>query len=175
MLDVLAQLETVFTKSDIFTMHAFVDGLAASDLPELTPVTVVVELLANFLVDLLLFEHVLFLPDLPDDICWLFITAEGAFDHIIVLHLVLGPLAEAFEVEGVAADGVAGGGCVAFDDLHVADGTEKILIFIIFLDDDIFPEHLDLSVLQKLLDLVIVDPSVGDDISELLIVVFVSK
>ena len=156
-------------------MHTFVYCLAASDLPELTPITIIIKLLPDFLVDLLFLEHILFLLDLPDDIRWFFITAKRALDHIIVLHLVFGPLTEALEMKSVSTNGMTGGSGVTLDDLHVANGTEKVLILVIFFDDHIFPEHLDLGVLQKLLHLVIMNPSIGYNISQLLIIVNMAK
>jgi hypothetical protein len=136
----------------------------------LAAIAVVVVLLAYFAVVQLLAVLVLLLLYLSDDFGWLLISAERALHHPVVLELVLGPLHEAVQVEGVAADGGAGSGGVALHDLHVADGAEVVvLVFILLLDDHVAAGHLDLGVLQELGELVVVDPAVGDDVPQFLV------
>ena len=74
-------------------------------------------------------------------------------------------------MEGVHAYGGAGGDCIAFDDLHVADGAEIVIIVLvlILLDDHVLAGEADLDVFEEVGDLVVVDASVGDDVAEFLV------
>jgi hypothetical protein len=79
-------------------------------------------------------------------------------------------------VEGVSADGGAGGGGVALDYLHVADCAKVIIILIfLFFDDDIPPGYFDFGVFEEVAEFVVVDAAVGDDVPELFVVVGVAE
>ena len=157
--------EAPLAQRNILAMYAFIDWLLWLDLPQLTSITVVVELLPNpFVVDLFL-PFVLLLFYLLYDLRGLFIAAERTLHNPILLQLMLGPLREALQVEGVAAHSGASAGGIASNDLHVADGTEVIFIFfVLLLDDDIALAH-PLDVLEELCDLIEVNTSVCDDVA----------
>lgn len=101
--DVSSEAEAVFAEGDVFAVYALVDGFVGAYFPELATVAVVVVLLSDLFVDELLFDHVLLLFDLADDIWCLLVAAQRAFHHSVVLDLVLGPLAETLQVERVPA------------------------------------------------------------------------
>ena len=117
------QLETIFTKCHIFTMHTFINSLTSSNFPQLTTITIIVILLPNFLVDLLLLQHILFFLDFSDNISRFFISAQWTFHYIIVLHLMFSPLTETFKMKSISADSMAGSSNITFDNLHMADST----------------------------------------------------
>lgn len=174
-LDVSAQSEAILAEGHIFAMYALIDGFVCAYFSELAPIAVVVVLLAHLFVDELLFEHVLFLFDFADDIGSLLVSAEGALDNSVVFDFVLGPLTEAIQMEGVPADSGAGGSSIALDDLHVAYGAKVVIVLILLLKDHVAPRDLDFGIFEEIFDFVIVDSSIGDDISELLVVIFVAE
>ena len=94
MFDVPAEFETALAQRHVLAMHAFVDSLIWTNFFELAPVAVIVVFLAHLFVDELVFEHVLLLSDLANDVRGLFVPAEWTFDYSIVFEFVFGPLAE---------------------------------------------------------------------------------
>lgn len=171
MTHVAAELEAKFAEGHVLTVHAFVYRLIGLYFLELASIAVIIILLADFLIDHLLLMLDLLLPDLLDDLWWFLIPAERTLDDAIVVHLVLGPLREALEVEGVHADSGAGGDCIAFYDLHVADSAEIVVVVLVLvlLNDHILAGEADLDVFQEIGDLVVVDAAVGDDVPEFFI------
>lgn len=166
-----SELEAKLAKGDVLAVHALVHRLIGLNLLELAPITVIIIFLADFLIDHLLLMLHLFLPDLLDDLRWFLVAAERALDYAVVVEFVLGPLRETLEVEGVHADSGAGGDCIAFYDLHVADGAQIVIVILvlIFLDDHVLAGKADLDVFEEVGDLVIVDAAVGDDVAQLLV------
>jgi hypothetical protein len=156
-------------------VNTLVDGFACADFPELAPIAVVHVLFAYLLVKLLLFEHVLLLFDLSDDVGSFLIPAQWALDYVVILHLVLCPLTETFQVEGVPTYGRAGCRGIVFYYLHVAYSTEIILVLIFFLDDHISSVHFYFGVLQELLHFIVVDAPISNDVSQFFVVVGVSE
>ena len=168
---VASKLEAELAERHILAVHALVDRFIGLDLLELAPIAVIIILLAYFLVDHLFLMLDLLLPYLLDDFRRLLVPAERTLDDAVVVHLVLGPLREALEMEGVHADGGAGGDCIALDDLHVADGAEVVVVVLVLvlLDDHILAGEADLDVLEEVRDLVVVDAAVGDDVAQFLV------
>ena len=175
MFDVPAKFEATLAQSHILTVDTFIDCLVVANFPELTAIAIIAILLAYLLIDLLLFQHVFLLLDFPDNIRSLLVPAKRALHHIIVLHLVLDPLTETLQVKCVVTDRMAGGSRITFHDLHVTDCTEVVLVLILLLHDDVPPQDLDLCVLQKLFNFVVVYAPVRDDVPEFLVVVFVPE
>ena len=130
--------ETILAEGNILAMNTFIHCFLSTNLSQLAPITIVVVFLPYLLVDLLLFQHIFFFFDFSDNVSRFFISAKWTFHHIIVLHLMLGPLTETLEVESISADCMAGSSDIALDYLHVTDGTEKIFILIIFFHYYIF-------------------------------------
>lgn len=156
-------------------MDALVDCFVGADFSELAPVTVVHVLFAYLLVELLLLEHVLFFLDLSDDVGSFFVSTKWTLDYVVILHFVLRPLTEALQVKGVSAYGGAGSRRIVFDDLHVANSTQMILILIFLLDDHISSVHFYLGVLEKFLYFVVVDAPISNDIPQFFVVVGMSE
>lgn len=117
------------------------------------------------------------LPYLLDDFRRFFIPAERTLDDAVIVHLMLGPLCEALKMEGVHADSSAGGHCIAFDDLHMANGAEIVIIILdlVLLDDHIFARKTYLHILEEVRDLIVMDPSIGNDVPQFFISVGMSE
>ena len=156
-------------------MHTFVNCLLTSYLSKLASITVIVVLFSYLFIDLLLLYHVLLLFDLSYYICWFLISTKRTLHNIIVLHLMLCPLTKALKVKSISTDSMTRGSCITFDDLHVTDGTQKIFILIIFLHYHILSQHFYFGVFQKLFHFIVMDSSVSDYVSQLLIIIFVPE
>ena len=102
-----SKFKTTLTESNIFTMNTLVDSFLSTNLSELATITIVVVLFPYLLVDLLFFKHILFFFDLSNNICRFLISAERAFDNIIIFHLMLSPLTKTLEMECISTDGMA--------------------------------------------------------------------
>lgn len=156
-------------------MHTFVDCFVCSDFPELASIAVVIVLLPYFFIDNLLFEHILFLFNLANDIWGLLVSAKRTFDNSIVFDFVFGPLAKTVQMESIPANRSTRSSCITFDDLHVTYGAKVIFILILFFEDDIAPWDLDFGIFKEIFDFVVMYSSIGDDISEFLVIVFVPE
>ncbi len=88
-----------------------------------------------------------FLPNFFDNLRRLFISTKRAFDQTIIFHLMFSPLCKAFQVKGVQANSGTSGGCITFNNLHVADGAKIILIiFFLFFNNDLISRNVDLNI-----------------------------
>lgn len=152
MTHVPAELEAKLAEGHVLAVHALVYRLIGLYFLELASITVIIILLAYFLIDHLLLMLHLLLPDLLDDLRWFLVPTERALDDSIVVHFMLGPLREALEMEGVHADSSASGDCIAFYNLHVADCAEIVIIVfvLILLNDHILAGKTDLDVFQEI-------------------------
>ena len=120
--------------------------------------------------------HVFFLTDLPYYLWRLFISTKRAFHHFVTYHLVFGPLRKALEMEGIPANCRTSCSGITSHYLsltYCASILFLIFIFILF-DNDISSGHFNLSVSQKFFNFVVVNPTIGDNISKFFIIIFVS-
>ena len=121
----------------------------------------------------------LLLPDFLDNFWGFLIPAERTLDGSIILHFMLGPLCETLKMEVIFADGGAGSDSIAFDDLHVANSAEIIvIILILLLNNDILAQDAGFYVFYVFEEIgyfVVVNPAVGDDVSQFFVGVCVAE
>lgn len=166
-----SELEAKLTKCHIFAIHTLVYRFIGFDFLKLAPITVIIILLPYFFIDHLFLMFNFLLPYLLDDFRRFLIPAEWTLDDAVIVHLMFGPLREALKMEGVHAYSSTGGDCITFDDLHMANGAEIVIIILILLllDDHIFARKAYLHVFQEVRDLVIMDPTIGNDVPQFFI------
>ena len=148
-------------------MHAFIHGLIGPNLFQLAFITIVVKLFPYLLIDDLLLQLILFLLDVIDNLWWFLIPTERTLDNSAILELVVGPLAKTIQMKDVLTLSSTGGHGVAPDYLCLAYSANIVLIIVLIflLDNDTLLGKIGLDVLHKIRDLIIMDPSISNDIS----------
>lgn len=155
MFDVLAKVKACCTQRDILTKNALIHCLIGMDFSQLAPVTIVEELLPDFLIVFALDVLELFLLEFSEIFCWFPIPAQRALNDTLLAEFVLGPLGETLQMEHILTLGLASGNGVLLHNLHLTDRTDGFILVILFilLHDDL-PRYSFFDVLEKISDFI---------------------
>ncbi len=159
------------TKCNIFTSNTLIDCFVLLDFLKHASITIVVIANANLFIINTLNQLILLLPDLLNNLFSLLIPTERTLNHTIILELILHPLTKAIQMKGIPTNIGAGGNRIRLNNLHVADGTKIFQIILILLgnyEGDGFGFAGDL---QEVTDTVGMDPTIGDYVPQLFVVV----
>lgn len=124
--------EATLTECYILTLNTLIDNLILFNFAKLTAITVVIKLLSDLLTVKKFKMLTLFVTHFLNNIRCFFITTKWTFDSAILFDFMFSPLSETVQMESIVADRSACNSSVTFDNLHMTNNTQ-ILIVIIFL------------------------------------------
>jgi len=117
-----------------------------------------------------------FLSNLFNNFWRFLISTKWTFNQSIIFKLMLSPLCKAFQMEGISAYCGTSCSCIAFNYLHVADGTKIIFVIsFLFFDNHVFSRDIDLDIFQKIRHFIVMNSTICDDVSKFFICILLMK
>jgi len=123
MFKVFSTGKTALTQSYVFTGYAFINGAFIVYLLQLASIAVVIVANSYFFTVDTFFDLIFFNFYNPQILLAFDIPTKWAFNNPIIFQLIFHPLREAIKMESISTDISTRCSRIAFDDLHMADGT----------------------------------------------------